>query len=1188
MKKYIFVLYFFMQIGLILAFQFTGNPQNWRQQDLIGFDKVGDAKNLGDIASVYFRQETDDSFLRITFDDMATRSHLKFSKDNYKNKKIELAIAIDGRKLRLNLDTLYAENAEYDFLRTPQNNLLELKIPKYLAKNKQISIKTVLEGELQDSFVGKLRRSRDTGNCAFVHHGNQGLTYTEVFYGSASGESGLDGSGFDEVLEVHEATGVPGNFHMSGTLMPAAQWHNPEFNDWLTQMSADGQAAMMTSALGQHIMPFVQNEMNNWSVNIECDMVDYRYNYVPHVAWVPERVWLAPGYYPDAGVIDWLGDNWTQHDVWGVVLDDWPHLSGYDNRKIHWMSNGSDIDLRVIPINNEFVGNMHYDANAAKNQIAGMGQYNICVYGTDWEVAAEMNEHDGSFFLDNYENVLWYCHDNYPGVNVWKLDNALTNPDFNGVTADITHGTYGLLGGTDGYGGGNNGWYTHWAGAESHSDFHDPKWNYGFIWNNAYENLINCPDNNLAQLGWYTLMINLHETGWHDGEEISGWEHRYSAHMKNANVYAEASRWANGDYAATTAAYLEDIDRDGVDEVVMHNDKLMAVFESIGGKANWIFAKDDNGGQYSVVGSDMAYWSETDGDYNESSNNHVAALSESSPNLQHDIYEWNLLQTSGDEVEVEFTKNDVTKICKLQTGNSYLEVEYAGSGDTYVKSGWSPDLLDLIWSGKENVQRMWGDFGSYCGRRNSTSGATAAYVLGNGGAQHNSTFEGTLVMGDEIKGGASFKLFLYAGYTSAPYDEYNNKVEELDNLATILEDDIPPTVWQEQAAWVGQNKLQLTFSEAINVAAAENEANYQLQGFSGSYTVAEAVLTHNRRVVLTANNDFSADDLGEVVLQNITDLNGNEIAPEQNTVAVVNVIRPHLVGSFNAWQVDNHSYDLILQNNGLWQVTLALDAGVHEYKVVESDAWDDNDYPSENQAIVLDDATEVKFYVNCGAQIETYEGIEYVCHSTNLPVVAGDFLAAIGGTNWNEQTELTVMNDEGLNGDEVSGDGIFTRLVQIPAGSYEYKIVLNNNWDQNTTSGNLNFSISQTADVTFYYNMIENTTDLNYELVANDQQPEFIPQAAKITAVYPNPFTPTSAKNSSTEIKFKLKSPQKIQLNAYNIKGQLVKKLAVGKFGTGEHKISWNMQQQDLATGIYFIKLQASHNCDVRRMLYLK
>ena len=61
------------------------------------------------------------------------------------------------------------------------------------------------------------------------------------------------------------------------------------------------------------------------------------------VAWVPERVWLAQGYYPEAGVIDWLGDNWTQHGVWGVVLDDGPHLNGYDNRKIHWMNNGSGL-----------------------------------------------------------------------------------------------------------------------------------------------------------------------------------------------------------------------------------------------------------------------------------------------------------------------------------------------------------------------------------------------------------------------------------------------------------------------------------------------------------------------------------------------------------------------------------------------------------------------------------------------------------------------------------------------------------------------------------------------------------------------------------------------------------------------------------------------------------------------------
>jgi len=50
-------------------------------------------------------------------------------------------------------------------------------------------------------------------NCAFVHHGNQGLAYSDVFWGRYDD---LDGSGFDEQLQVHEATSIPGNFHLCG------------------------------------------------------------------------------------------------------------------------------------------------------------------------------------------------------------------------------------------------------------------------------------------------------------------------------------------------------------------------------------------------------------------------------------------------------------------------------------------------------------------------------------------------------------------------------------------------------------------------------------------------------------------------------------------------------------------------------------------------------------------------------------------------------------------------------------------------------------------------------------------------------------------------------------------------------------------------------------------------------------
>ena len=128
-------------------------------------------------------------------------------------------------------------------------------------------------------------------NCAFVLHGNQGIGYTDVLHGRSDD---LDGSGFDEAMQVHEATGVPGNFHMSGTLMTAAEWAarngDPvDFNAWLAAGVGAGWAGMITSAYGQHIMPFVNNEMNDWSVAIQADMVETRYGYTPRVAWVPER-----------------------------------------------------------------------------------------------------------------------------------------------------------------------------------------------------------------------------------------------------------------------------------------------------------------------------------------------------------------------------------------------------------------------------------------------------------------------------------------------------------------------------------------------------------------------------------------------------------------------------------------------------------------------------------------------------------------------------------------------------------------------------------------------------------------------------------------------------------------------------------------------------------------------------------
>ena len=934
-KKTIFLLIFIIFVtSYAFTFQLDGNLFKWKIEHFLGFDDIGDCESKrGDISSSFAYIENGKLFLRITFNHMSSHYNNKIIEDNFADKNLTLFITVKANKKnlankKLDLSNLNFKNNEVAFLRTPENNLVEIEFDLPAKTNREeinFYLRIVENGKVIDSYQASGNKKYRGGNCAFAHHGNQGLTYTEVFYGQDPQNS----SGFDEILEVHQATGIPGNFHMSGTLMPAAEWHDPAFNDWLSSGVTEGYVAMLSSALGQHIMPFMQNEMNDWSVNIESDMVDFLYNYVPKVAWVPERVWLTSDQYPNAGVNDWLGDNWTQHGIEAVILDDSPHCSGYSNTKIHWMNNVNGIDLRIIPINNTFVGNMHYDADAAKNQINSTGQYDIVVYGTDWEVAAEMNEHHGTMFLDNYENVIWYCYNNYPAINVWKLDAALNNSDFNGSGIDVTPGTYGLLGGGDGYGGSNNSWYTNWAATESHSDFHDPKWNYGYIWDNAYNNIISAPDNDLSQLAWYTMMINLHETGWHTDGEVAGWEHRYSSHIKNANVYAEVSRWANGDYTVNTNAYFSDIDRDGGDELIMHNDKVFYVIEGIGGKANWIFYKDDYGNAYSVVGSDVAYWSETDGDYNESSYNHFAALSDVSPNQQHSIYDITINSTRGDSVQATLTQWGVSKTLIMETGNNFLDVIYNFYDQTgYVKSGWTPDLLDLIWSGKSHLQRMWGDYGSYCGQRNSASGATVALVLGNGGASHNGEFEGTLVKGDEIKGYNELKVRLYSGWTSAPYDTNNNKVAELDSLASENMDIFPP-ILNSNAFLVNDNEIQLTFSEAVDETTAENTSNYSLQNFIGSYTILAAERQDNwNKVNLFINETFQAGDSGKIYISDVEDLNGNNIPTDSYALLhVPSGITPHTInidgindfdGDSELVESQSHTLDITWDNDNLY------------------------------------------------------------------------------------------------------------------------------------------------------------------------------------------------------------------------------------------------------------------------------
>ncbi|MBT3232035.1 MAG: T9SS type A sorting domain-containing protein [Calditrichaeota bacterium] len=96
------------------------------------------------------------------------------------------------------------------------------------------------------------------------------------------------------------------------------------------------------------------------------------------------------------------------------------------------------------------------------------------------------------------------------------------------------------------------------------------------------------------------------------------------------------------------------------------------------------------------------------------------------------------------------------------------------------------------------------------------------------------------------------------------------------------------------------------------------------------------------------------------------------------------------------------------------------------------------------------------------------------------------------------------------------------------------------------------------------------------ELLSNSE----IPQEFGIVSVFPNPF------NSTTRIDYALPFESYISLNLYSLSGQRVETLFNGKHRAGVHCITLNAE--DMASGLYFIKLESSKRSVSKKVLLVK
>jgi hypothetical protein len=93
------------------------------------------------------------------------------------------------------------------------------------------------------------------------------------------------------------------------------------------------------------------------------------------------------------------------------------------------------------------------------------------------------------------------------------------------------------------------------------------------------------------------------------------------------------------------------------------------------------------------------------------------------------------------------------------------------------------------------------------------------------------------------------------------------------------------------------------------------------------------------------------------------------------------------------------------------------------------------------------------------------------------------------------------------------------------------------------------------------------------------------PRQLRLLGAVPNPFNP------STEIRFALPREGPVELDIYDLRGQLVLRLHRGSLGPGYHRIPWkgvDERGRSVASGVYFVSLRSSQESDSQRLTLIR
>lgn len=118
----------------------------------------------------------------------------------------------------------------------------------------------------------------------------------------------------------------------------------------------------------------------------------------------------------------------------------------------------------------------------------------------------------------------------------------------------------------------------------------------------------------------------------------------------------------------------------------------------------------------------------------------------------------------------------------------------------------------------------------------------------------------------------------------------------------------------------------------------------------------------------------------------------------------------------------------------------------------------------------------------------------------------------------------------------------------------------------------------------------DNNTDfVEYTQSNTSSQPVLIPEMTELHQSFPNPYKPD--RDIKTEISFSIPISQKVSLQIYNLKGQLIKTLSDDYLSAGKHSIIWDGKSEagtPVASGIYFYSLTTKNRVLNRKVIIIR